>query len=126
MVDVRWMVVVVASLVVTGCWSAGQVRFRDNPDLTSVKLATGDKQALAGVDQLGVVRTAVRAHGSCDDLVTQAMRELLAESRALGGSGVRDVKFRQRWHWSGRETLCRRQALPPYRLVVEAQGVAVK
>lgn len=122
--DVRWFVAVWC-VALAGCWSAGQVRYRDHPELANVKLATGEKAA-ASPDQVGVVRTTVKGHESCDDLVTKALSELLAESRALGGTGVREVKFRQRWHWSGRETLCRRQALPPYRLVVEAQGVAVK
>jgi hypothetical protein len=75
MVDVRW-VVAVASLVVAGCWSAGQVRYRNHPELASVKLATGEKQP-ATPDQLGVVRTRIASHDDCDALVTQALSEPL-------------------------------------------------
>ena len=115
----------VLCFAVTGCWTGGQVRYRESPDLARVTLATGEKQPTAP-ENLGVVRTRAAGYQSCDSLVTQSLHDLLEESHALGGAGVRDVKFRQRWHWSGREPICRRQFLPPFRLVVEAQGLAVK
>lgn len=121
----RSSALLVVTLAVSGCFASGQIRYRDYPELAGVKLASGGKQPVAP-EHLGVVSTRAAGYQSCDSLVTDAFRDLLAESRALGGSGVRDVKFRRRWHWSGREPMCKRQILPPFRLAVEAQGLAVK
>ena len=121
----RFSAVVLGCFVLAGCWAGGQVRYRDYPELAGVKLASGEKQHTPP-EHLGVVSTHAAGYQSCDTLVTQAFRDLLAESRALGGTGVRDVNFRRRWHWSGREPMCRRQLLPPFRLAVEAQGLAVR
>jgi hypothetical protein len=51
---------------------------------------------------------------------------MLADARALGGTAVREVKFRNRWAWSGREPLCNWGLFPPFALHTEAQGMAVK
>ena len=77
---------VVACLVVSGCWAGGQVRYRDYPELAVIKLASGEK-GHTPPEHLGVVRTRVAGYQSCDSLVTEAFRDLLAESRALRGTG---------------------------------------
>ncbi len=61
---------------------------------------------------LGVVQAEASGSGSCDAIAERALHDLLAEARALGGSGVEEIKFRARWHWTG-EVLCRRSLFPP-------------
>ena len=119
--------ILLASLtLVAGCWAGGQIRYREHPELANVKLATG-KDKLEPPDQLGVIQARRSGYRSCDGLVSDALHDLLAEARALGGSGVREVKFRQRWHWSGKAPLCRRHLLLlPLMKSVQVQGVAVK
>lgn len=118
--------VVLVSVLLTSCWVGGQLRYRDDPELTHVTLARGGREDAPLPNALGVVRTRVSGYQSCDALTTQALRELLAEARALGGTGVAQVKFRRRWHWSGREPICKRQLVPPLRLTVEVQGLAIR
>jgi hypothetical protein len=58
-----------------------------------VKLATGDEKN-PPLGQLGTVSATAE---DCDRLIADSLRELLAESRALGGTGVQQVQFRRRW-----------------------------
>jgi len=111
------------SITLAGCWASGQVRYRDHPELAKVTLASGEEKGLPE-GQLGVVTAREDGYSTCDELIARALSELLAEARALGGTGVQQVKFRRRWYWSGREPVCRRSLLGSKS--VEAKGVAVK
>ena len=138
----------VAALIglLVGCsgWEIGQIRYRDNPDLALVTLATGeakvvgrrtrdgsreDVQAAQGPNlwtpwtEVGPVHVRISEKASCDELVTRVLRDLLAEARAIGGTRVQEVKFRHRWHWSGREPVCMWRFSTR---TVEAEGMAVR
>jgi|SRR5262245_13850423 len=106
-----------------GCWTSGQVRYRDHPELAKVTVASGDEKGLPE-GQLGVVTARAEGYSSCDQLITEALTELLAEAHALGVTSVQQVKFRRRWYWSGRDPVCRKSLLGDKS--VEARGVAVK
>jgi hypothetical protein len=99
------------------------LRYRDHPELAKVKVATGEENGLPE-GQLGVVTAKAEGYSTCDQLIAEALTELLAEARSLGGSGVQQVKFRRRWYWSGHDPVCRRSLLGGES--VEARGVAVK
>jgi hypothetical protein len=110
-------------VLLSGCWAGGHLRYRDEPALVNVRLATGAEKG-EPEGQLGVVTADARGYASCDQLVTQVMRDLLAEARAVGGTRVEQVKFKRRWHWSGREALCHRNVL--LRKSTRARGYAVR
>jgi hypothetical protein len=125
-VPMRTSLLLASLVLVAGCWAGAQIRYRDHPELVNVKLATGN-QKWEPPHELGVVQAYRSGYRSCDALVADAFRDLLAESHALGGSGVEEVKFRQRWHWSGKAPLCRRHVLVfPFMKSVRVQGVAVR
>ena len=119
----RRLIVVASLLALSGCWASGQLRYRDHPELAKVKVATGEEKGLPK-GELGVVTAKAEGYSTCDQLIAEALSELLAEARSLGGSGVQQVKFRRRWYWSGRDPVCRRSLLGSKS--VEARGVAVK
>jgi hypothetical protein len=96
----------VAVLAVLGCsYASGSIRYAEDPDLRTVTLYSGRPNPLG--EDLGPVETSARGLGDCTKLATGALRELLANARALGATGVKDVKFRGKWHWMGR-VVCRR------------------
>jgi hypothetical protein len=139
---------VVGCVAVAGCWVGGELRYREHPELTNVTLATGERKIVGAVHasdggavamrvgeaandwspqtEIGPVHATRNGYGNCDGLVADVLADLLAESRALGGVAVREVKFRNRWAWSGKEPLCSWGWFPPFELHTEAQGMAVK
>src|SRR4029450_7615475 len=119
----RMALSIALSAALTGCWASGQVRYRDHSELAKVTLASGEEKGLPE-GQLGVVTAHADGYSTCDELITRALSELLAEARALGGTGVQRGECGRRWHWSGREPVCRRSLLGS--LSVEAKGIAVK
>lgn len=132
------------ALLSTGCtrWEIGQIRYRDNPDLAQVALATGERKQITRrrmnkgdvedtqapniwtpFTEVGPVHTVRSGRESCEDLVVSALRDLLADARTIGATRVQEVKFRRQWHWSGGEPICRRRLGTG---TVEVQGMAVK
>src|SRR5262249_35104972 len=147
----RWLpsVAMWAVLLTTaGCWVGGEIRYRDHPELANVTLASGERKIVGGAretsgagvnmhvgetpndwvpqTEVGPVRGTRSGYRSCDALVADVLRDLLADAHALGGTAVREVKFRNRWAWSGRQPLCNWGFFPPFALHTEAQGMAVK
>jgi len=90
-----------------GCgYLQGSVTYSENPDLRDVRLFTG--QVDPEGENLGAVELQRSSSGSdCTRLGSEAMRDLLREARALGGTAVKNVKFRGRYNWMGR-VVCRR------------------
>lgn len=97
----RRRIVPFAVFLIAGCSTSGAVRYRDNPELINVKLATGRSDAPPAAEGLGVVEASASGGGDCDALVTHALQDLLAEAKAVGGSGVHAVRFKGRWTWTG-------------------------
>ena len=123
---VRMPVLLSALVAVPGClYATADVRYAKHPELTSVRLATGSRR-IPPPPNLGLVRARAVSWTSCDDAVGQAMRDLLADARAMGGTGVADTRFLGRFTWIDRP-VCR---ITPFTLwlrkATEAQGVAVK
>jgi hypothetical protein len=71
------LLLVVMSLSVGGCWAAGQLRYRDHPELAKLTLATGDEKGLP-LGQLGAVTATADGYAPCDQLIAEALGELLA------------------------------------------------
>ena len=97
----------VALLASSGCarYTRANVSYAANPDLAgSVRFSSG--VARARIDNLGIVQTSVTSDASCDEVAVTALRNLLAEAKAVGGSRVEEVQFRGRWSWLG-QPVCR-------------------
>ncbi len=113
----------VAALVLgeAGCfYAAGSISYVQNPELRTVRLYTGRPDP-AGKN-LGAVELIREGWGDCSELGTQALAALLIEARALGGTGLKDVKFRGRYHWMG-SMVCRRSLLGSS---VQVRGIATR
>ena len=114
-------VIPVLALASVGCsYSQANIAYRQNPDLTNVQLATGEKPP-AGT--LGTVERTITGWGSCDKLAMRALSEILDDARAMGGTRVVDAKFRQRFHWAGRP-VCRSNMFG--HKTVQITGLAVR
>ena len=66
-------------VLVAGCWAGGQIRYREHPELANVKLATG-KGKWEPPEHLGVIQASRSGYRGCDDLVNEALGDLLAEA----------------------------------------------
>ncbi|SRR5580765_4055430 len=119
-------IAVLVALVVSGCvYSTADVHYREHPELTSIRLATGGRRT-PQPPNLGMVRARAVSWNSCDDAVGEAMRDMLADSRALGGSTVMETRFRGRYTWVAFPA-CRRTPFTLWmRKTTEAQGLAVR
>jgi hypothetical protein len=114
---------VLLALATTGCFAGAHIRYSEHPELASVRLSTGREQPVP--DNLGMVQGSASGFGTCDTVAARALKDLLAQARAVGGSRVEDVKFRARWHWTG-HALCKRYfPFLPGVYAAEAQGLAV-
>src|SRR5262249_42563871 len=67
-------------------------------------------------------RTSRRAWPRANKKLPNHDRAAWASTGLEAKGAFRAVEVRRRWHWFGREPLCRRQVLPPLQLVVELQG----
>ena len=104
-----------------GCsYATGTMSYTQNPELRSVRLYAGDPDPEG--ENLGVVEVIREAAGDCSDLANEALTALLAEAKALDGTGVKDVKFRGRYHWMGR-VVCRRSLSG---MSVQVRGMATR
>ncbi len=125
---VRDALVFVALAAASGCiYSTADVRYREHPELADVHLATGPRSRHAQPPpNLGAVRGSAASWKDCNDAVTHAMRDMLDDARALGGTTVVDTRFRGRYAWVAFPA-CRRTPFTLWmRSTTEAQGLAVK
>ena len=81
------------------------IDYAANPELRNVRLYTG-RADLVG-ENLVTVEVYKEARGDCSNLAATALKELLSQAVAVGGEGVKEVRFRARWNWAGR-LVCRR------------------
>ena len=91
----------------SGCaprYTRATVSYIEHPDLTPIRFSAGASRAR--IDHLGMVQTSITSDRSCDEVAVEALRKLLAEAKAIGGSGVEEVQFRGRWSWLG-QPVCR-------------------
>ena len=115
-------------LALSGCFYAqANVRYREHPELANVRLAAGKRQrTLPPPPNLGMVQVNAAGWASCDTVVDQALHDLLADARAMGGTGVAETRFLGRFTWIDRP-VCR---VTPFSLwlrkSVAVQGLAVK
>ena len=93
------------AILVAGCgYSRGSIDYRSNPELRNVRLYTGKPDPLG--ENLPTVEVFAKDREDCSAVAAGALSKLLAQAKAVGGEGVKDVKFRGRWHWMGR-VVCR-------------------
>ena len=85
-----------------GCasYNLATTDYRSDPELRNVRLYSGFADTRG--KELGTVAVHFAGRGSCQTATTQLMKDLLAESRVLGGNAVKNVWFRGRWNWMGR------------------------
>ena len=119
---------VLLGLGLSGCFYAhADVRYREHPELANVRLASGKRQRQAPTPpNLGMVQVNEAGWTSCDNVVNRALTDLLADARAMGGTGVVETRFLGRFTWIDRP-VCR---ITPFSLwlrkSVAVQGLAVK
>ena len=103
-----------------GCasYSGGHFDVAAHPDLEMVMLAVG-RPTPVGIP-VATVETKLRDRRRCTDLGNSALRDLLAQAKARGAVGVKDVQFRGRSKWIGK-MVCRDSLLGRS---VEVRGVA--
>ena len=122
------LAIVLLAVGLSGCFYAhADVRYREHPELASVRLAIGKRQRTQPLPpNLGMVQVNAAGWASCDTVVDQALHDLLADARAMGGTGVAETRFLGRFTWIDRP-VCR---VTPFSLwlrkSVAVQGLAVK
>jgi hypothetical protein len=102
----RPLLTLVFLLLGMGCveYSEGTLRYVDHPDLVPVELASsGGTPRNTG---LGTVFASSSGTGTCDEVAAAALRDLLAEAKAIGAQAVEEVQFRGPRDWLGR-VVCR-------------------
>jgi hypothetical protein len=93
------------AILVAGCgYSRGSIDYNANPELRNVRLYTGNPDPLG--EDLPTVEVFAEGKKDCSAVASEALSNLLEQADALGGEGVKDVKFRGRWHWMER-VVCR-------------------
>jgi hypothetical protein len=116
------ILLILLGYVTLGCasYSVGTLSYRDHPELRTVRLFTGrpDPQG----ENLGTVEVVRHGRGDCSELASAALAELLEEARAMDGTGLKEVRFRGRFHWAGR-VLCRRSLI---RKSVQVRGIVTR
>jgi hypothetical protein len=103
-----------------GCTSYSGGRFDDaaHPDLATVMFAA--KHPTPVGTPVATVETMLRGRRSCTDLGNSALRDLLAQAKARGAVGVKEVQFREQSKWIG-NMVCRDSL---FSRSVEVRGVA--
>lgn len=110
-----------ALVAFSGCsYARANHLFSEDPELRHVSLAARGMRAKQPA-AISMVYGEAAGWGECDGVARQALRDLLEESRAMGGSRVVEVQFRNRFHWTGRP-VCRRTF---WRKSVLVRGFAV-
>ena len=93
------------AILAAGCgYSRGSIDYTANPELRNVRLYTGNPDPLG--EDLQTVEVFAKGQEDCSAVASGALSKLLEQVEAVGGEGVKDVKFRGRWHWMGR-VVCR-------------------
>ncbi len=94
------------AILAAGCgYARGSIDYIAHPELRNVRLYTGEPDPLG--EDLPTVEVFVMGWWDCSAITARALSKLLAQAEAVGGEGVKDVRFRGRWHWMGR-VVCRR------------------
>jgi hypothetical protein len=92
-------------ITITGCWVGGDIRYRDHPELANVTLASGERKVVGGArdtsaagvhvhvgetpndwvpqTEIGPVHGTRGGYRSCDELVADVLRDLLADAQAF-------------------------------------------
>ena len=97
------------AILAAGCgYARGSIDYIAHPELRNVRLYTGKPDPLG--EDLPTVEVFVMGWWDCSAITSRALSKLLAQAEAVGGEGVKDVRFRGRWHWTGR-VVCRRLVL---------------
>ena len=111
-------VAALAMFAVAGCgYAHGGIDYVAHPELRSVRLYTGAQSETE--KSLAIVTAAHEGRDDCAEIAAGALTDLLAQARSVGGDGVRDVRFRGKWHWMGR-VVCRQSF---GRRSVQVQGI---
>ncbi len=110
----------VGLIAAIGCasYSGGNFEYAAHPDLEMVMLAVGHPIPIG--TPVATLETKRRGGRSCTDLGNSALRDLLAQAKARGAVGVKDVQFRGRSKWIGK-MVCRDSL---FGRSVEVRGVA--
>jgi hypothetical protein len=104
-----------------GCsYATGSINYGEHPELRPVTLYSGRPNPIG--EQIAPLEKLKEGKGECTDLAMLALTELLVDAKALGASGVKDVRFRARWHWTG-SVVCRRSLTGKS---VQVRGIAYK
>jgi hypothetical protein len=112
---------VVMAQILQGCvYVSGSIDYAGQPELRSVLLYTGRPDERG--EQIAALVKEKRSWESCDDLAHSVLLDLLADARALDATGVKDVRFRGRWHWMGR-VVCRASLLGRS---IQVRGIAYR
>lgn len=119
----RWRVAVLllGACGAVGCpYATGSIDYSEHPELRLVTLYSGDPNPIG--EQLAPLEIVREGDGECSQLATSALTELLTDAKVLGATGIKDVKFRGRWHWMG-SVVCRRSLTGKS---VQIRGIAYK
>ena len=103
-----------------GCTSYKRGRFDDaaHPDLAMVTLAARHPTTVG--TPVASVETELRGRSSCTDLGNFALVDLMAQAKARGAVGVKEVQFRGQSEWTGK--MACRDSL--FSRSIEVRGVA--
>lgn len=89
------------TLLALGCgYAHGSIDYSAHPRLRNVTLYTGEPDPRG--EDVATVEASHEGDGSCTEVAQVALQELLDDAEAVGADGVKDVRFRGRWHWMGR------------------------
>ena len=115
---------VLSLALVVGCagYNLTSIDYRSNPGPRGIWLATGKNDTRGR--ELGSVAAEFKGRDTCQTAMTRVLKDLLDQSRALGGNAVKDVQFRGRWNWTGR-LVCKGGSSGWRSVTVRAMGIAI-
>jgi hypothetical protein len=97
----RWACpIIVATATLCGCstYIKGEISFIDHPEIREASMFDG-RYGWCG-QSFGRIEKRRQGTEACSDLAAAVIVDLIAEAKARGAQGIRDVQFhgRRRWH----------------------------
>jgi hypothetical protein len=92
--------VLVICAMTMGCYATTQIDLRKNPELRAIHIGAPEEAYV--ISERTVEARVKRFGGPCGEMITEALKKLLDEAKAIGADEVHSVVFRGRAKWVAR------------------------